>query len=227
MCAGRTDAELLFPLGTDIHSDTAARSLNAVIDQGYTEYASWSFPYLSILASRCGRGNMAEILLELYCQAFCTRNTFCGNGDPNWCGVLRVADTNAGEPSDTFTLEAGFIMAAAISEMFVHRSGHEVYLAYGIPKEWNTASCKQMVIEGGHKISMELENYQIKNVTVEAGKTEELNFHFADYGNFEDRENHELSAGTICVDGEKTAAGGILPLKVEKGKVYQLVPIRS
>ena len=44
---------------------------------------------------------MAAMLLELYCQVFRSRNTFCANGDPNWCGVLRVSDTNAGEPSDT------------------------------------------------------------------------------------------------------------------------------
>jgi len=129
----------VFPLGTDIHSDCAERSLDAVIDKGYTEYASWSFPYLSIFASRCGRGNMAAMLLELYSLVFRSRNTFCANGDPNRCGVLRTSDTNAGEPSDTFTLEAGFILAAAVSEMFVHRSGSEVYLAYGIPDEWKRA----------------------------------------------------------------------------------------
>ena len=47
-------------------------------------------------------------------------------------------------------------MAEAISEMFVHRSGNDVYIAYGIPKEWNAASCSRLTIEGGHKISMEL-----------------------------------------------------------------------
>lgn len=211
----------VFPLGTDIHSDCAARSLNAVVDQGYTEYASWSFPYLSIFASRCGRGNMAAMLLELYCQVFRARNTFCANGDPNWCGVLRVADTNAGEPSDTFTLEAGFIMAAAISEMFVHRSGNDVYLAYGIPKEWNTASCYQLTIEGGHKISLELKDYRIQSMTLKAGKTEKLTFHFADYGNFESRENQEL-VGEIEVNGEEYAAGKALSLALKKGEIYQI-----
>lgn len=212
----------VFPLGTDIHSDTAARSLNAVVDRGFTEYASWSFPYLAIFAARCGRGNMAELLLELYCQVFRARNTFCANGDPNWCGVLRVADTNAGEPSDTFTLEAGFIMAAAMSEMFVHRSGCEVYLAYGIPKEWKTASCRRMLIEGGHKISLELEDYRIKNVTVEAGRTEEVCFRFADYGNFDGGENRELQGGVFLVDGQESAAGKALALKLEKGQVYRI-----
>ncbi len=212
----------VFPLGTDTHSECAGRSLNAVIDQGYMGYASWSFPYLSIFASRCGRGNMASMLLEIYCMVFRARNTFCGNGDPNWCGILTVADTNAGEPSDTFTLEAGFIMAAAISEMFVHRSNQDVYLAYGIPKEWKAASCYQMVIEGGHKISMELENYQIKHVVVEAGVTEQLNFHFADYGNFEGPGNTAVKNRSIHVNGEDKGRAEAYELRLEKGKVYQI-----
>ncbi len=212
----------VFPLGTDIHSDCAARTLNAVIDKGYTEYASWSFPYLSILASRCGRGNMAAFLLELYCQVFRARNTFCANGDPNWCGVLRVSDTNAGEPSDTFTLEAGFIMAAAISEMFVHRSGNDIYIAYGIPKEWNAASCSRLTIEGGHKISVELENYRVKCITVEAGTAEQLRFHIADYGNFEGMENKEIQKAALCINGEEQEKSEACALSLEKGKVYQI-----
>lgn len=200
----------VFPLGTDTHSDCADRSLNAVIDKGYTEYASWSFPYLSIFASRCGRGNMAAVLLELYCQVFRSRNTFCANGDPNQCGVLRVADTNAGEPSDTFTLEAGFILAAAVSEMFVHRSGSEVYLAYGIPDEWKNVFCRRMVIEGGHRITMEFGDYQVKAVTVEAGMTEKLNFHIA--------KEH----GDVCVDGVSLGTVESCELRLEKGAVYQI-----
>lgn len=201
----------VFPLGTDTHSHCAERSLDAVIDKGYTEYASWSFPYLSILASRCGRGNMAAMLLELYCQVFRSRNTFCANGDPNRCGVLRVADTNAGEPSDTFTLEAGFIMAAAVSEMFAHRSNDEVYLAYGIPDEWKSASCDRMVIEGGHRISMKLENYQIRKVIVEAGIAETLNFHFA------------KTQGDICIDGVNMGSTGHCRLSLEKGAVCHIM----
>ncbi len=200
----------VFPLGTDTHSECADRSLDAVIDQGYTEYASWSFPYLSIFASRCGRGNMAAMLLELYCQAFRSRNTFCANGDINRCGVLRVADTNAGEPSDTFTLEAGFIFAAAMSEMFVHRSEDDVYFAYGIPDDWKNASCRRMVIEGGHRISMELEEYRMKRVTVEAGMTQELKLHFA------------KGEGEAFVNGRKLGTGETCGLRVEKGLVYEI-----
>lgn len=200
----------VFPLGTDVHSDCAERSLAAVIDKGYTEYASWSFPYLSIFASRCGRGNMAAMLLELYSQVFRSRNTFCANGDPNRCGVLRVSETNAGEPSDTFTLEAGFILAAAMSEMFVHRSGSEVYLAYGIPDEWREAFCSRMVIEGGHRISMELGEYRVKRIIVEAAMAEKLKFHIA--------KEH----GEIRVDGVSMGSTECCELSLEAGKVYEI-----
>lgn len=169
----------VFPLGTDIHSQTADKSLNAVIDMGFTEYAAWSFPYMAIFASRCGRGNMARTMLELYCMAFRARNTFVVNGDPYQNGILRVSDTNAGASSDTFTVEAGFIVPAALSEMFVHRSKDTVYVAYGIPDEWSSCSCRSMTIEGGHKVSVTMERYALKSVVVEPNCDETLTFSFA------------------------------------------------
>lgn len=164
----------VFPLGTDVHSDLAKTSLHTVIDQGFTEYAGWSFPYMSIFASRCGYGNMARMMVDIYCKAFRSRNSFVVNGDPNQNGILKVSTTNAGEPSDTFTLEAGFIMAAAMSEMFVHRSGNTVYIAAGIPDEWKACSCQNLTIEGGHRISVTMENYRVTRVCIEGACDETL-----------------------------------------------------
>lgn len=169
----------VFPLGIDTHSETAEKTLDAVIDMGFTEYAAWSFPYLSIFASRCGRGNMARAMLEIYCMAFRTRNTFVVNGDPNQNGILKISDTNAGESSDAFTVEAGFIVPAALSEMFVHRAKDTVYIAYGIPDEWGSCACRNMTIEGGHKISVTIEKYEVKTVTVQANCDETIEFSFA------------------------------------------------
>lgn len=168
----------VFPLGSDTHSEAAARSLDTVVDQGFTEYAAWSFPYLAIFAARCGRGNMARTALEIYCMAFRSRNTFVVNGDPNSNGILRISDTNAGESSDTFTVEAGFIAAAAISEMFVHRSNDTVYVAFGIPDEWKDCSCTNLTIEGGHRISVQMEDYEIRKVEIYANCNETLAFSF-------------------------------------------------
>jgi hypothetical protein len=193
-------------LGTDIHSKTAEKSLNTVIDQGFMEYAAWSFPYLSIFAARCGKGNMARMMLEIYCMGFRARNTFVVNGDPNQNGILKISDTNAGESSDAFTVEAGFMVPAALSEMFVHRSKDTVYVAYGIPDEWNSCSCKDLTVEGGHQISVVMEHYKIKTVTVTANCDETIKFSFA-----------KLS-GVLTYDGQTLPTEDTYTISLVKGK---------
>jgi hypothetical protein len=196
----------IFPLGTDTHSETAEKSLNTVVDKGFMEYAAWSFPYLAIFASRCGRGNMARTMLEIYCMVFRARNSFVVNGDPNQNGILKISDTNAGESSDAFTLEAGFMVPAALSEMFVHRSKDTVYVAYGIPDEWNSCSCSNMTIEGGHKISVIMEKYMIKTVTIWANCDETIAFAFAKLN------------GVFTLDGERLPSVDTHTVKLTKGK---------
>ena len=68
-----------------------------------------------------------------------------------------------------------------------------------------------MVIEGGHKISIEFEDYQIRKVTVEAKTTETLNFHFA------------KTHGNICVDGVNVGNVEHCELSLEKGSSYQIL----
>ncbi|MDF2537822.1 MAG: alpha-L-fucosidase [Herbinix sp.] len=196
----------IFPLGTDTHSKIAEKSVNTVVDKGFMEYAAWSFPYMSIFASRIGRGNMARMMLEIYCMAFRARNTFVVNGDPNNNGMLKISDTNAGETSDAFTVEAGFIVPAALSEMFVHRSKNTVYVAYGIPDEWNNCSCSNLTVEGGHRISVVMEKYAVKSVTVEANCDETVEFSFAKL------------RGNLSLDGMKLAPLETYPVALTKGK---------
>ena len=112
----------IYPLCEEAHNEVAQRSLDTAINQGFLEFAAFSCPYLGIMASRCGRGNMARTMLELYCMVFRSRNSFTVNGDPYQNGILRISDTNAGESSDAFTLESGFFVPTALCEMFVHRA---------------------------------------------------------------------------------------------------------
>lgn len=168
----------LFPLGTDMHSETAQKSLDAVIDMGFTEFASFSFPYLSIMASRCGRGNMARTMLEIYAMSFRTRSGFAVNGDANRSGIFRVSEESAGESAETVTLEAGFMFAAALCEMFVHRGGDTVHIAAGIPKDWESCSCRDLTIEGGHRITLDYSGWRLRHVRIDPGCDEELSLVF-------------------------------------------------
>lgn len=168
----------MYPLGTDIHSETAQKSLDTAINMGFTEFASFSFPYLSIMASRCGRGNMARTMLEIYAMAFRSRNSFVVNGDPNRNGIFRISDTNAGESSETVTLEAGFMLAAALCEMFVHRGNDTVHIAAGLPEDWESCSCRDLTVEGGHRITLDYKGYRLRHVRITPGCDEELTLAF-------------------------------------------------
>ena len=170
----------MFPLNLDGHSDTAENSLNHLIDQGMLEYASWSFPYLAILASRCGRGNMCRTMLELYCMCFRSANSFTVNGDPYQNGVLAVADTNGGEPSDSFTLEAGLIVPAALCELFAHRIQDTIWIGAGIPDEWETCSCHGLQVEGGHHIDVEYAEDRLVKIVIKAEKSETITINWKD-----------------------------------------------
>lgn len=166
----------IFPLQTDVHNEAAEKSLNHVVNQGFTGYAAFSFPYLAMFAARCGRGNMAATMLRLYMDCFRSRNTFTMNGDCNHTGLLEISDQNAGEDATAFTLEAGFMFASALCDMFVHRAGSTIYIAAGLPDSWKQAECRKLKVEGGHTVDITIENYQVTAVTVTAAKDETVSF---------------------------------------------------
>lgn len=169
----------VYPLGEENHNELASMSLDTVVNKGFLEYAAFSFPYMSIFASRCGRGNMARTMLEIYCSAFRSRNSFTINGDFQRNGLLHTK-AYVESLSDAFTLEAGFMVPAAMCEMLVHRSKETVWLLAGIPDEWKKCSCSGLTVEGGHKVSIWRENYHISRMLTKAGKDETLNFQWED-----------------------------------------------
>lgn len=164
----------IYPLCEEAHNEAANRSLDTAVNQGFLEYAAFSFPYMGIFAARCGRGNMCRTMLEIYCMAFRSRNSFTVNGDPYQNGVLRISDTNAGESADAFTLESGFFVPTLLCEMFVHRAKDTIWLMMGIPDEWKECSCRGLCVEGGHRICIERRDYQISRVTLCAEREERL-----------------------------------------------------
>ena len=144
-------------------------SLDQVLRFGYTGFTSWSFPYLAILAARCGRGNMARTLLEIYCLCFRSKNSFTLNGDVLRTGLLAPSDTSAGEPSNAFTLEAGLMVPAAVAEMMLHRVESDVFLLPAVPDDWKTCSARGLAIEGAHRIDLKMENHLLQDVTLRGG----------------------------------------------------------
>ncbi|MDR2657965.1 MAG: hypothetical protein LBB86_09090 [Oscillospiraceae bacterium] len=156
----------IFPLGLIGHEPVSRRTLEAVINQGFTQFAAFSMPYLAIFAARHGLGNMCRTMLEIYCMAFRSRNSFVVNGDPYRNGILHVQDTNAGESDDAFTLESGLIVPAALCDMMAHRSGGALWLMFGVPDDWEACEAHGVTVEGGHKVAVERDGYAFSRAVI-------------------------------------------------------------
>lgn len=209
----------IYPLCEEAHNDVAQRSLDTAINQGFLEFAAFSCPYLGIMAARCGRGNMSRTMLELYCMVFRSRNSFTVNGDPYRNGILRISDTNAGESADAFTLESGFFIPTALCEMFVHRAKDTIWLQMGMPDEWKSCSCRDLAVEGGHRITTQREDYRIRRLLLKAGCEETVTLRWKD----------DIPAARVVKNGQETEGAGrqsltlaVLPgdeVEIEWGKL--------
>jgi len=161
----------VFPLGAtdrlrEEDDRLVQRSLDRLADLGSTAYAGFSFPYRAILSARGGRGDAARLNLYQYLLGLRSPNSFCVNGDAYRTGVIFSSETSAGQPNDVFTLEAGLIVPAAISEMFVHRSGDTIWLAPALPLDWREASIRGATVEGGHRVDLEIRDHQIARALI-------------------------------------------------------------
>ena len=108
-------------------------SLLEIRTLGPWQWTGWSYPWMSLIASRAGYGNWAWQMLDTYANAFITPNTFHVNGDPRVFGVSLFA-------YEPMTLEAGFGAAAAVMEMLVQSHNECIRLFPAIPDRWHDGS---------------------------------------------------------------------------------------
>jgi len=134
--------------------DLITRSIGHWRGQGAGQWTGWSFPWASLIASRCGLGNMAWQMLDLYANAFITCNTFHINGDPRWFGVS-YADY---EP---MTVEGGFCAAAAIMEMLLQSWGGKIRLFPTVPDRWHDGYFTDLRAEGAFLVTSRLREEQV------------------------------------------------------------------
>ena len=169
----------LFPLGVLNRCRTEDDKLmqlclDNVRKFGFIGYAAFSFPYLAILAARCGRGNMARMLLEVYCMCFRSRNGFTVNGDAYHTGILADSGDSAGGPPESFTLETGLIVPAAVVEMMVHRVEATIFVLPAIPDDWKWCRGKGLTLEGAHAVDVRMEEYRLNELVIRPGMNETI-----------------------------------------------------
>ena len=150
-----------------------AKSLAHIRGKGTGAWTGWSFPWMSLIASRSGEAYMAWHMLQEYLH-FISVNTFHLNGDPRHFGDSRSDST-------PMTLEAGFASAAALMEMLLQSWGGKIRVFPAVPEFWPDVYFEKLRAEGAFLVTARRDNGQTQFVEIlsEAGETCRLRNPFA------------------------------------------------
>ncbi len=142
----------LYPLGTlSVEgSDRDRKVIDASLEQldrlGTKSWAGYSFSWLSCMAARCARPQPAIENLDIYLNAFISRNGFHLNGDYERQGYSNFSYR-------PFTLEGNFAAGQAVHEMLLQSWGGLVRVFPAVSQRWPDMSFARLRAEGGFIVS--------------------------------------------------------------------------
>ena len=155
----------IFPLG-DLNVECGEderriidRSLHRLEQNGTGEWTGWSFPFVSLIASRVGRKNMAAYMLNLYADCFIMPNGCHVNGDWKKNGTSMYHYR-------PYTMEAECATTAAVSEMLLQSWGGKIRLFPSLPDAMTDAEFVGLLTESGVKVDAKRRNGSVVDVTL-------------------------------------------------------------
>ncbi len=162
--------------------DVVARSYDTWQKRGMGMWSGWCVPWASILQSRVGNGDAAELLLEIWDRAFCNEghNTlhnpaFTGISQMGlWSGIMtpppsdRLVDDDSN--TEIMQLEASGAAVEAVVEMLVHDKQGVLQLFKGAPSSWRDCSFEGVLAPGGVMVSARRIDGEVQEVVLQAGR---------------------------------------------------------
>ena len=135
-------------------------SLHRIHVMGTGLWTGWSWPWMSLIASRAGYGDMAlKMLKDFLC--FITPNAFHINGDPRKRGISQFY-------YNPMTLEAGFCSIAATCEMMLQSWNEIIRVFATIPTTWSNAYFNNLRAEGAFLVDSYLKDGKVQFVKIKS-----------------------------------------------------------
>jgi len=138
------------------------KSIQHLQEVGMGNWAGWSFPWMSLIASRIGRANMAYAMLQLYKDFVITPSTFQLSVDWKRSGIYtsRHGVVNS--------LEAGTGAAAAIMEMLMQSWRETIRVFPAVPDEWKEVSFESLRAEGAFLVSASYKDGLVEYIRIKS-----------------------------------------------------------
>ncbi|MBN2652120.1 MAG: glycoside hydrolase N-terminal domain-containing protein [Spirochaetales bacterium] len=153
--------ELLDPKGSD--RETIVKSLDLIKEKGSKYWTGYSFSWASCLEAYAGRPEEALNYLEIFVEAFISKNGFHVNGDQTGKGY-------SGFTYRPFTLEGNFAAMQAVHMMLLTTYGETIQIFPAISNSWKDVAFENLRTKGGHIISAEIINGELVKFSLTAGK---------------------------------------------------------
>ncbi|HHX39690.1 MAG TPA: hypothetical protein GX715_06980 [Armatimonadetes bacterium] len=192
------------------------RSLRHWILMGPGLWSGWCVPWASMIHSRVGNAEAAELLLEVF-DRFYTNEGHGTLHDAAAAGFsLMGMPAIQGPPSrpDLMQMDGGMGAVAAVQEMLLHTRRGVNYLFAGAPARWKRVSFEGMRTDGAFLVSALREKGVVEHVTVESEAG----------GVFRVRNPWPGAARIRRSSGEERVEGMLLEIPMHPGERVVLAP---
>ena len=142
-------------------------SLEQVSRLGTRNWCGYSFSWLSCMAARTGKTDLALANLDTFVKAFISRNGFHLNGD-------QLGGKNSNFTYRPFTLEGNFAAAQAVHEMVLQSWNGVIRVFPAVSGAWADVAFKRMRTEGAFEVSAVRCGGQTESVEIVAGRDGQL-----------------------------------------------------
>lgn len=138
------------------------------IQHGSGLWSGWSMPWASMLHTRIGQADAAELMLKLWKRVFTNE----GHGSrhnayfPGYSLQGKHPFAEPGDENEIMQMDGAMAATAAVQEMLVHERNGVVRLFAGAPLRWRTVSFRGMLVEGGFLVSASRVNGTVVSITV-------------------------------------------------------------
>jgi alpha-L-fucosidase 2 len=200
-------------------------SLRQWIRLGPGLWSGWCVPWASMIHTRAGNADAAEMWLEIWQRLFTNQ----GGGtlhDVDFAGFSlmgRGPRDNTPKVREVMQIEAGMSCVAAIQEMLLHVRGGVNYLFVGAPRSWKKVGFSGMRTDGAFLVSARRVDGRVRQVEVESligGVFLLANPWGEDVGVQVQRKTLASKTGK-----GKSYEGGVLSVETQRGEQLTIKPV--
>jgi hypothetical protein len=140
------------------------------VRHGMGLWSGWCVPWASMLHTRLGNPEMAELLLEIWERVFTNegRGTLHDSNLPGFSLLGAPPLGTLGKPNERMQMDGGMGCVAAIQEMLLHTRRGVNHVLRGAPRRWRDVSFSGMRTDGAFLVGAVREDGEMRSITVKS-----------------------------------------------------------